>query len=282
MSTLQTSSEYHRFLLPVIQRPLNQPKLDAIRSSMKARSARGDEAFDRTEPIAVRREGRFYRIVRGQHRFAAAREEGVHVVFIIDDSMTDESAVSLYRTTWTSQDVLTAMVQKGDPNYKYLQEFISRHGVPIATAYALLGGNTACFSDMTFEPKTIEFAELVMEIVAVAKRSAPFATQGSFVRAISNILKVPAVDPEVLRRKIMQYGVKLRPCTNVIEYANNIEEIYNFRTDRCSVVNIGFLVKERIRSERTQNLAKHISAEVRGRAGARASATKMAKRLMKA
>lgn len=254
---IQSTSEYHLFLSPRIQRNIDLPKVERLKALMRR------DGFKQSFHLIVRREGRKLRIVHGQHRLLAAKELGISVYYVIDESMDDSDAVDIFRTNWTRADVVEAYAHSGNPHYAYLRNFAREHGITTGVATALLLGNANLanrggwlndFNKGDFEVTSEAHA---IAVVSLAKEFAPYIkwwNESMLIRAIEAAMRVPGFNAAHLIKRIKSNQSLLIKQRSLSQYVRMLEEIYNTRAKSSEKLNIHFLWEKYISDQRARAL----------------------------
>lgn len=184
-------------------------------------------------------EGGKLRVVRGHHRLIVAQELGIPVYYIVDTSNTnlfDLEGDS--RSAWGARDFLWSGAAAGNKDYEALQNFMDRYGYTVTVAASLLGGQSAGSGNLQKLVKTGAFkcgdpshASDVTTITETCRTlGMRFATAVSFVSAVSAVLRIPEIDADQLRRRIVANPGMLQIRSRRDDYLDQLEAVYNFRS----------------------------------------------------
>jgi hypothetical protein len=263
---IQSTKEYHRFLSPRIQRGISQENVNAIKESMSRRG------WIESKHITVREDGSKYRIIFGQHRFQAARDLDLPIIFTIDNSLTDEDAIEADRhAVWNRADTIEAWAASGNSHYSYLLKFARHHGITTSTAATLLSGNAAqsnsgnwsqYISGGLFVVANQQYAQTVVEMAKAFEPYVSWWNEGLFIRGIAAMLNIPGFDMEVLKRRLPANVSKLTKRRTLREYVGMIEEIYNSRAKAQDCLSIAFLYEQHLRNTKARNIEKKPKARL--------------------
>ena len=243
---LLKTDNYDLFEMHPHNRPLHLNNV--LRRSMQK------HGFMPSSPLHCVMNGNKLRVVRGHHRLSVAKQLGIPVYYIVDDSNTDlfdlEGASSV---AWNIPDFANARAQAGDKHAQQLIKFIEQYGIPIGTAAALLGGEMGCSSNKIKQIKTGSFRvtksglEHASEVVAITdalhEKGIPFARHVGFVGALSKAILTPEVDYKRLCHRFATYSHVMTRRSTVKEYLEEIEALYNY-TAKGKRIPLSFLANE--------------------------------------
>jgi hypothetical protein len=176
------------------------------------------------------------RIVRGHRRFDKAKRLGLPVWYIVDETNKDIFYLEGVRSQWSANDFACARAVAGDKDCDKLIEFRDKHHLPLATAAALVGGQSATSNNKVKNVKSGAFRigdmKHANQVVRITDRcrelNIPFATAGAFVSAISLSLRIPEFDDDLFIHRIDLNGSQIRKRGTVTEYLDEIEALYNY------------------------------------------------------
>lgn len=248
---LQCTRDYGIFEMHELNRDLrDRPKLLA---SMK------EHGFMPSSPIQCVRNGRgTLKVVRGHHRLDYAERLKLPVWYVVDESNTnifDLEGDSGVR--WNIRDFLDARAKAGDENCAKVLAFQKKHQLTQGAAISLLGGEavgsdnkTAAVKRGTFRVcSDLKHAETVASVTDLCRSvGIAFATQASFVAAVSLAVRVPECDVKILKHRITQWGgSQINKRATVQEYLSEIEGLYNHAA-RGTRLPLAFRAREVARS----------------------------------
>ena len=229
---LRKTNKYEIFEMHSLNRPLkDKPYL------LESMSKHG---FMESSPLQVIQNGSGkLKVIRGHHRLHYAKRLGIPVWYVIDNSNTDIH--SLERDSgqsWSGLDFAQSHERAGDKDYVLLMGFKRAHGLPMGAAASLVGGESAgscnkvkAIKDGTFRAGDMSHANAVVEITDYCRDlGVEFATQTSFVEAVSAVLRVKEFDPDVFMHRLkLHHGMLTRRGTKK-EYLDEIEALYNYHS----------------------------------------------------
>lgn len=250
MSEMKTTKDYGKFKFQTGQRPVNleTPEAKALRRSMRA------YGFLPAFPMMVRRNGSSSSlvIVDGQHRFAIARELGLPVHYVIDDTDVDVTAINQGQRKWTLSDYIHRWSVQGVDSYLELTAFHEQYGIPVQICAAILAGTASsnnvrqAVMEGRFKIKTRELAHRVASsIQALAKINPRVAKKNSFVQALWACYFVDYFDDSRLVDSFRKRPDALQNAGDREGFLDMIHEAYNFA--RRSRVPLKFDAQEAMR-----------------------------------
>lgn len=225
-----STKDYSMFEMHHYNRPLdNKPLLE---KSMR------EHGFMPSSPIqCVRNDSGNLMIVRGHHRFNIAKQLGLPVYYVIDDSNVDIFALEgSSGQGWTSKDFMVARSRAGEADYVKLADFMAAHSLTLGAASSLVGGQSAesankiaTLKDGSFKVGNMDHANAVVAITDLCRAlSIEFATSTGFVGAVSAALRIPEINVEQLRRRITTHHKELARRSRRDDYLEELEAVYNY------------------------------------------------------
>lgn len=239
---IHVTKDYSKFKLVRGNRPVTTATINVKIREMRRKNLLEDF------PIVVRRncDGK-WEIFDGQNRFKAAEKLGLPIYYKISRSIaaTDISAINTAQRGWKPKDYLMSNVALGKPEYIKLKAFVDETGIPLSVAIDLLGnreGFTNCiqggFKEGDFVCKDETHARQVAAIINVIRQWVKWATDRSFVIAISRIMRSVALDADRLRQKLEYQSRSLVKCANWLQYVELLDGIYNYHVQAKAIVSI--------------------------------------------
>jgi len=217
--------EYHKFNRPIHDNP-------RLLASMKK------YAWMPSHPMQCIRgkDGKLI-VKRGHHRLEIAKQLGIGVWYVIDESGPDNPGeMEPVEWPWSLDDYATAYWRTGDKDYAELLSFRKTHHLTLRSAASLLAGESASSHNQSTKVKAGSFkvgntthGKVVVSITDRCRnRGVIFATQTAFVSAVSLAVRVPELDEKILLHRIEMDGAKLRKRGTVNEYLEEIDALYNY------------------------------------------------------
>jgi hypothetical protein len=181
-------------------------------------------------------------VIDGQHRLKAAEALGVSVYYVIADDASIETVIRMQtQKSWSAKDFIKSHMKYGSGDYEILWDFIDYYHLPINVSMNLLSGGkaketggslTTKLRDGSFKVTSLkqaeEFAEKYNDIYNRIKK--PFARNRDFIIALKTIMKSDNYRHETMLRKLDVYSSRLTNTPSYLEYARQLEEIYNTKS----------------------------------------------------
>lgn len=241
---LKCTRDYTVFEMHEFNRPLHDDPV--LFQSMK------DNGWMPSSPAQVVKSGNGrLKVVRGHHRLAIAKQLGIPVWYVIDETVADPWSLEGCRSAWTGHDFAVARAANGDKDVKAVIDFSKKHGINLGVAASLLGGESAGSSNKMKMIKTGTFkiagdtshAQKVVWVIDRCREvGIEFATATPFVSAVSMMVYLPEFDPNVFIHKVRQNKDRLERRGTSDRFLDEIEAIYNFAAKKS--VNLAFLARE--------------------------------------
>ena len=186
-------------------------------------------------------------IVDGQHRVKAAEDAGKGIYYIIDESVSNTSkgifnAAKKYNRTakvWSKEDYINGLSTMGNEHYITLENFRKEYPMFSLTEALMFLANSGTkypkkidFADGKFKVNNLELAREMANNLLKPKEYFPKGyNQSNFVRTMITIMD----KKKEFDFKRFYHKVQLRPgmifrCGNKEQYAEMIENLYNYKT----------------------------------------------------
>ena len=247
---IQKTSDYAQFLPPIFQRPVTESKVKTYMESMRK------VGYDYSTPIVVKQEGKFLRLIRGQHRIEAASRLGLPVYFIIKNDLDDSDAIEVSETSWSPADTVAAYADAGYSHFVYLRDFSNKFKIPLVLAARMLsnlspiGSVRSSITDGTFEVISQDSALDVVAFIDKIGKKWTFSRVSNFIGAIQAMYANPRVDWKHFLKRMVASTVTPEKRTSILEYLNLFEGIYNFRLQADERVPIAFHYQQAIAAKK--------------------------------
>ena len=227
---LQVTRNYDVFEMHELNRPLHEdPRL--LASMQKT-------GFMPSSPIQCIRNGHgTLKVIRGHHRLTYAKRLGLPVWYVVDDSKADIFDLEGGRQAWTGADFLLARAAGGNNDCARLHEFQKKHGLTLAVAASLMGGQSAgsnnhlrMVKEGTFRVSSdLSHAHAVASLVDYCRaHGVAFAGAAAFVSALSMCLRVPDFDQSLFRHRVKLHGFVMRVRSTQADYLKELDALYNY------------------------------------------------------
>lgn len=246
---IKTSSNYDQFTYNEEQRPIKPAHVKALMHSM-ARFG-----FIPSKPIQCYAKGSKFVIVDGHHRFIAAKNNQIPLVFIVEESGISQESMAVENSVvarWRLIDFVNIYARRGMADYIELKTY-SDLGIQVMMAANLMAGNGAVSNVQSSHIKNlqegkfkIETRKRILPIVEIindfkAKNTA-FGT-ANFIMAIELCMRVDEFDIDRLRKKIALNIQAIGKTATVNQMLDSIEECYNHHAS--SKIPLAFLANQK-------------------------------------
>lgn len=233
---LECTTDYDIFESHSYNRELRD--LSLLKSSMIEHGFRPSSAIH-----VVRNGNNKLKIKRGHHRFAAAKELGLPVWYIVDDDM-----MSIYewefdtRQLWSLQDFVKSYANAGNENYQKAIDYSNEHAISLTIAMALVGGfqagnwtkeNQEIARSGKFKAADNNHARQMSDLIKyIREQGVDFVAHRQFLAAVSMAILVPGFDIQVFKARIKQYPKLMKRRALRYEFLEEIEIVYNYHASR--------------------------------------------------
>lgn len=246
---LRSTKDHSLFVLHPFNRDIHQSK------KLEATMVRDGWWASKPAQVVRRDDGKL-QIQDGHHRFEIAVKHGL-AIWYVEDGRGPENPAELQDTVvpWSLVDFAVAYARSGNPHYKALLEFQKKHGLALAAAASLLGGESAGSHNKQRQVKNGTFKAVetkhAKDVIAITDRCRAggivFATATAFVTAVSLAMRVPEFNVNIFLHRVELYGGQLRKRGTVDEYLEEIEALYNY-TAKANRLPVKFKAREISRS----------------------------------
>jgi hypothetical protein len=232
-NTLRETSVYSCFVYHSEQRPVDVKHVRDLMESMKT------FGFLPSKPVQVYQDGKKFVIIDGHHRYIAAKNLGIPVIYVSEPKSHSESMskVNGLQKTWQLKNYLAQHVKRGIPSYLELNEY-HKLGFSIQQAAKMLAGFAACgygggkvsvmLRDGTFKVVTRDKIETIARFLREeGARNHAYRTS-NFINAFEICLRVEDFNPDQLTRKLSANPKTITRTATVDQMLDQIEEIYNY------------------------------------------------------
>lgn len=238
------TNDYSLFKQLKGNRTINMPNIRRLKDSFNIKQLEN--------PIIVNEK---FEIIDGQHRFKVCSELGLPVHYMICNNfgLQEVQMLNSNMSNWKREDYLNAYCDMGIEPYLQFRNFM--HDYPefgIASAEALLtqrlsGGhwsktdkehstnNSGSIAVKYFENGDLQIPDLNLsrkqaKMIIQIKPYYDGFNRAVFVRAIIGLCRNPNFDFATFIKKLESQPNALTHCSNVGQYKELIEEIYNYRS----------------------------------------------------
>lgn len=232
MEAKHIASTYDYGIFKLLCENRNVGKLVPLRRSMAKKNMMS--AF----PLIVNEE---MQVLDGQHRLAVAKELGLQVFYVVDDSieLKDVPMAAAAVSKWTNRDYCTHYAKKGVNPYiellSILKEYpeITLGTLSTAFSFSQAGGvrhGQGSFRDGTWKGASIPYIKKSLSICRclspVIKKE---AWRRCFVGAIGRLTRWEDFDEGRLIKKISNYPTEVVPCIDIRKTLEMLQAIYNYK-----------------------------------------------------
>lgn len=229
---LQRTRNYAQFSHDRANREVNiltlKPQHKKLRESMQK------YGFLPAFPLMVSELNGKFVIKDGQHRFTFAREFGLDVFFVVDNTDISISAVNQAQAGWSPRDYAMSWASQGRDDYRNAVNFVDEWGIPICAAFAMLAGTIAFanvrqeFDNGTYKIRNEEMATRVARTFSEMCEKKKGIKQQNLLTALWACCHVPYFDESRLintasRRPDQVYNAGTRD-----QFLSLLEDLYNF------------------------------------------------------
>ena len=235
VATVLATKDYEKFKSLAGNRAVNPVHVKRLSNSFKE-----DYLMS---PIIVNER---FEIIDGQHRFTAAKTEGLEIRYIIAPgySLLQVQRLNTGTSNWKKSDYLDSYADLGISAYVKMRKFMEDFPeLGISACECLLTQNVGGANNRKDENKnkvrdfqtgSLQIADLDFAYEAADKvmKIAPNYDgykRATFVRAISTLMTKPVFDVDYFIEKLSRYSSMFSHQQSVSEYIALIEEVYNYR-----------------------------------------------------
>ncbi len=234
--TINSTKDYGEFALYEDNRIITQRSIDKMVSTLTKKNLLS--CF----PIVVFRKSKGIKFITdGQRRFLAAKQMGLPIFYIVNNSCTKEDIprINSGNANWKLDDYLHSFCVKSKHNqtgafndYTRLQEFIQTYNFSIANSICLLFGYEsqnviADFKEGDFKITDYHMACKAAERIHEMKPYHDNWSRKYFVRAMTKLSKSPNYDHEHMMKKLREKHESLLLWSSCNSYLVNLQKIYN-------------------------------------------------------
>ncbi len=209
-------------------------------------------------PLMVRKHGKKFTVIDGQHRLATAKQLGFAVKYVVCDQDIDIAELNNTSRSWTPADYVHRFMANDNEHYNTLWVFHQRYGLALSTCATLLYGTSsghALLKDGDFEVRDTVSARQIFEVVTYLRTINHSFNIDKMARAFMYCMRVEGFD----KKRFME---NVERCSQLLNNAKGsqesvlaaVEEIYNF--GRHERLPLKFMVEEQIRKEKDARFFK--------------------------
>jgi hypothetical protein len=226
---ISATKNYRLFERSVENRMLDMRKHRSLEKSMR------DYGFLKCFPIICYRGPNKQLIVKdGQHRLAIAETLGLQVYYIDTEEEFDVAVINSTAKIWAVRDYAEKFAANGNEEYAACLKFADMHGIPIGTAFAILGGSVN-FSNVSAKVTSGEFtindqkwADAVAALYGPMVGISSKLRNSRFLSACMAVCRVDDFDHRRMLQNAERCRDKLVSYSNREAYLDMLEEVYNY------------------------------------------------------
>lgn len=228
MSTIEKTRSYERFNPGETQRIIHPQHIKKLKKSMKL------YGFLESKPITVYADGVILNIIDGHHRFGAAKDLGIPVVYLVVKESEKESLMTQGELVnkWNFTDFCRAWADRGKVHYIDLMAYADV--IPAKIAASLLAGNSSNVTDKikagTFQIKDTRVIDTLLDIIESVGSSNKAVASRSFIGCFAKFMMVDQFSADQLKKRIIANPLSLVKAANEVQMMDQLEEIYNFKS----------------------------------------------------
>lgn len=239
---LYTTYDYKKFKTILGNRDLKPSTLNKIKKNMKKNGCFGGDAI---------RVNRKMEIIDGQHRFQAAQDLGLPIVYYFDDDadIEDVRQTNSDRSNWVSKDYVKSHADNGDVDYKYVEQlFKAFPNVSQGFIYKAIGGNNgrvnSAIKDSSLRCDENRYNDAFQYLfwwtnfVDPILDSRNITQKNSFFCALRQLFPLPVFNAETFAQRLKAYPMPIMNYALTKDVIPQIDIIYNYKVSKKNRVDI--------------------------------------------
>ncbi len=242
-NTIRETSIYACFVYNSEQRPIHAPHVKDIMLSMQT------FGFLPSKSIQCYQDGKKFVIIDGHHRFIAAKNLQIPVLYVVEPRSHQATIApgNRLQRQWNAKNFVEMYAKRGNPAFLELLEYANL-GIPIMNAALLLSGYSSnaagckAVYDGTLKVVTREKIEIIASFLREQGHTNGAYRNQNFINAFELCLRVADFDPSQLTRKLAANPKALTRTANVNQTLDQLEEIYNYH--QTIKVPLAFLARQ--------------------------------------
>ncbi len=233
-NTIRETSVYTCFVYNSDQRPINSGHVKDLMSSM------GTFGFLPSKPVQVYQDGKKFVIIDGHHRYIAAKNLQIPVLYVVEPKSHQESIASgnRFQNKWTAANFVNMYANRGLAPYKELKEYAAL-GIPLTSAASMLTGRSSAarggsnggansIFDGTLQIKTREKIEKIAQFLRDYGNDNKAYKTHNFIVSAELCMRLKDFDFSQLSAKLAANPRMMARTATVDQMLDQIEEIYNY------------------------------------------------------
>jgi len=228
MNTIQKTRSYERFVPGETQRIIRPQHVKSLKKSMKS------YGFLESKPITVYTDGVLFHIIDGHHRFGAAKDLGIPIVYLEVRESEKESLMIQGELVhkWKFTDFCRAWADRGKQHYIDLMAYSDV--IPPRIAATLLAGGASNVTEKikagTFLIKDTHVIDTLMDIIDSVGPINKVVASRAFIGCFAKFMLVQEFSAGQLKTRILANPLSLVKASNEDQMMDQLEEIYNFKS----------------------------------------------------
>lgn len=177
-----------------------------------------------------------YEIIDGQHRFDVISELKLPLHYVICNGygLAEVHRLNQLSKNWNADDYLNGYCNLGYKDYLIYRDFKDKHKIGHNECMSLLmdarpSHINVHFNSGLFKVKSLSIAEKFMNKLSLIEPYYSDCKRRTFIYALMTLFKNPNFEFTEFIQKLKIQPTALQNCTNVEQYIELIEEIYNYK-----------------------------------------------------
>jgi hypothetical protein len=180
-------------------------------------------------------------VLDGQHRLAACTELGLPVHYFVSKggNLRTVQVLNSNSKDWKIEDYMESYIEQGIKDYQTYKEFYQSYGFNHKVCLMLLLNRDASnsddlrdFAEGNFRIKSVAKAAETAEKINLCGQHYDGFKRRNFIFALMKCLKKPKFNFDEFLKKLSYQSRKMVDCSQVEQYLELIEEIYNFKRNK--------------------------------------------------
>lgn len=229
---LQRTRNYSQFSFARENRPVDvlnlKPQHRKLRESLQR------YGFLPSFPLMVSCTNGKFIIKDGQHRFTFAREFGLEVYFVVDDTDVSISDINQAQVGWSPRDHAMSWANQGHEDYRKAIQFADEWTLPIGTAFSMLAGTIVFknvqdrFHEGRFKIRALDTATRVAQCFSELCKLRKGIRHQNLLTAIWACCHVEYFDENRIIQTVQRRPDQLYNAGTRDQFLALLEDLYNF------------------------------------------------------
>lgn len=232
MHKLQRTRNYSQFAFSKDNRDVDMLNMKYQHNNL--RKSMQQYGFLPSFPLMVSAVNGKFIIKDGQHRFTFARELGLDVYFVVDETDIDVSEINQAQASWSVLDFAQRWSSSGRKDYWEAMAFSEKQGIPLSVAAAMLAGTTSFgnialkFRDGSFRVTNRGFADNVANCYNALCSIKRGIRNSRLLAALYSCCLVDYFDAALFVKKAAKRTDLVVSCGTREAFLAMIDDIYNY------------------------------------------------------